>query len=405
MTGTTAHRLPRGFVGAVAAAGIKASAPPDRQDMALIVCPGGATAAAMFTRNLVCAAPLAISKRHLAMSRGHASALLVNSGCANAATGAEGESRAIECADAVARALDVAIESVLVNSTGVIGVQLPVERMLPHVPKMVGRLSENALPALARAIMTTDTRPKSAMVELEHEGRHCVVAGIAKGAGMIHPDMSLAGGVPQATMISVLMTDAELEPAALARILKGAVEGSFHRISIDGDTSTNDAVFALASGVAGAFPERALAAAFRAVARELALMVVRDGEGFERGIEVVVTGAASEADALAVAKTIATSLLVRCAVTGGDPNWGRILAAAGRAGVPLRIEELTLTVGGVALFADGQPADTPLADRERVFREPLVAIHLDLGRGTAREEFFSCGLTTEYVTLNADYTT
>lgn len=409
MSDATAHRLPRGFVGAVAAAGIKASAPADRPDMALIACPGGATAAAMFTRNLVCAAPLAISKRHLAMSRGHASALLINSGCANAATGAEGESRAIECVDAVARALEVAGESVLVNSTGVIGVQLPIDRMLPRVPEMAGRLSENALPALARAIMTTDTHPKSAMVEMEHEGRRCVVSGIAKGAGMIHPDMSLAGEAPQAppqaTMISVLMTDAEVDPAALARILKSAVDGSFHRISIDGDTSTNDAVFALASGVAGAVPERALTAAFRSVARELALMVVRDGEGFERGIEVVVTGAPSEGDALAVARTIATSLLVRCAVTGGDPNWGRILAAAGRAGVPLRIEELTLTVGGVSLFAEGRPADTPLADRERVFREPLVSIHLDLGRGSAREEFFSCGLTTDYVTLNADYTT
>jgi glutamate N-acetyltransferase / amino-acid N-acetyltransferase len=326
MSDATAHRLPRGFVGAVAAAGIKASAPTNRPDMALIACPGGATAAAMFTRNLVCAAPLSISRRHLAMSRGHASALLINSGCANAATGAEGESRAIECVDAVARALEVASESVLVNSTGVIGVQLPIDRMLPRVSEMVGRLSENSLPALARAIMTTDTHPKSAMVEIEHPdpgcSRRCVVSGIAKGAGMIHPDMSLAGEAPQAppqaTMISVLMTDAEVDPAALARILKSAVDGSFHRISIDGDTSTNDAVFALASGVAGAFPERALAAAFRSVARELALMVVRDGEGFERGIEVVVTGAPSEGDALAVARTIATSLLVRCAVTGGS---------------------------------------------------------------------------------------
>jgi glutamate N-acetyltransferase/amino-acid N-acetyltransferase len=206
-------------------------------------------------------------------------------------------------------------------------------------------------------------------------------------------------------MIAALMTDAAVEPKPLATMLAQAVEGSFHRISIDGDTSTNDSVFAFASGKAGVFPETLIAAALKTVARELALLVVRDGEGFERGIEVVVTGARTPADALQVARTIASSLLVRCAVTGGDPNWGRILAAAGRAGVPFRLEDLRLSVGGVDLFRDGAPAATPLADRERVFRGPLVQIRLDLGQGTASEEFFSCGLTESYVRLNADYTT
>jgi glutamate N-acetyltransferase/amino-acid N-acetyltransferase len=294
---------------------------------------------------------------------------------------------------------------VLSNSTGVIGVQLPIERMLPRIPELVASLADGPLLPVAQAIMTTDTYPKVAAVELVHEGRRGLVCGISKGAGMIHPDLQLHGGPPQATTITTIMTDAELEPGELRGHLAEGVERSFHRISIDGDTSTNDAVYALASGAAGRFPPDLVRAAFLAVLRELALLVVRDGEGFERGIEVKVTGARTAPEALAVARTVAMSLLVRCAVTGGDPNWGRILAAAGRAGVPLDLEDLTLAVGGTMLFRNGGPADTPLADRERAFREPLVRVHLDLGAGEASEEFFSCGLTTEYVRLNADYMT
>ncbi|MFO0828305.1 MAG: bifunctional glutamate N-acetyltransferase/amino-acid acetyltransferase ArgJ [Phycisphaerales bacterium] len=392
------HRLPAGFVGSTASAAIKK---PGRQDMALIACPDGATAAGVFTKNLVCAAPVQLSRRHLVETRGHASAVIINSGCANAATGAEGMARAVDCVDAVARELEVTESSVLVNSTGVIGVQLPTERMLPAIPEMVRALDSCRLLSIAQAIMTTDTYPKTAAVEIEHEGRRGLVCGIAKGAGMIHPDMA----PPQATMISVLMTDAAVDSRSLQAMLEDAVDASFHRISIDGDTSTNDSVFVLASGKAGAFPEAKVAAALKAVARELALLVVRDGEGFERGIEVRVTGARTSRDALVVAKTIASSLLVRCAVTGGDPNWGRIVAAAGRAGVPLSVDDLTLTVGGVDLFRDGAPAATPLAERERVFRAPLVEITLDLGQGSASDEFFSCGLTEAYVRLNAEYTT
>jgi glutamate N-acetyltransferase/amino-acid N-acetyltransferase len=223
------------------------------------------------------------------------------------------------------------------------------------------------------------------------------VVGVAKGAGMIHPNM--------ATLIGVLMTDAALEPRVLDGHLRAAVDRSFHRISIDGDTSTNDAIFALASGAAGEFPEQELRRAFTEVARELAMMVVRDGEGYERGIHVRVSGAERAEDALAVAKTIASSLLVRCAVTGGDPNWGRILAAAGRSGVPINIDDLTLSVGGVALFANGTPADTPLAEREAAFRAPMVEVKLSVGTGPGADEFISCGLTQAYVSLNADYTT
>jgi len=382
---------PRGFAAATASAAIKA---PGRDDMALLVCEHGAAAAGVFTRNLVCAAPVQLSRHHLSQSRGHASALLLNSGCANAATGPRGMANAQECVDAVAAALEVDASAVLVNSTGVIGVQLPVERMLPVISHLSRDAKAGSVEPFARAIMTTDTRPKWVEATINGGAR---VVGVAKGAGMIHPDM--------ATMIAVLATDAEVEPPVLDRALRAAVDRSFHRISIDGDTSTNDSVFVLASGDAGPVDEAALTKALTAVSRELALMVVSDGEGFERAMRVRVRGAGGSPEAVTVARTIAQSLLVRTAVTGGDPNWGRILAAAGRAGVHFDLDEVRLTVGGVALFERGAPAETPLAERERVFRERVVEILLDLGRGGPEEEFLSCGLTEAYVRLNADYTT
>ncbi len=381
---------PQGFAAATAAASIKA---PGRDDLALLVAERGATAAAVFTRNLVCAAPIHLSRRHLAETHGHASALLLNSGCANAATGQRGLANAQACVDAVAAELGVATSSVLVNSTGVIGVQLPVDRMLPAITRMARDAAPGSAEPFARAIMTTDTKPK--WVEIPVGSAR--VVGVAKGAGMIHPDM--------ATMIAVLATDAEASPTTLDRILREAVDRSFHRISIDGDTSTNDSVFAFASGAAGKHSDAALGAAFILAAKSLALMVVSDGEGFERAIRVRVRGAGGPGEAIVVARTIAQSLLVRTAVTGGDPNWGRILAAAGRAGVPFDLDEVRLVVGGVTLFERGAPAETPLADRERAFRQPIVEIELDLGRGGPEEEFLSCGLTESYVRLNADYTT
>ena len=393
-----APALPTGFTSATASAAIKK---PGRQDMALLRCPAGATLAAVYTTNQVCAAPVQLSRRRLRESRGHCAALLVNSGCANAATGERGMAAAIELTDAVARACDVAPEAVQSNSTGVIGVQLPLDRMLAQVPGMAASAAGGSIEPFARAIMTTDTYPKWSSRTVDHGGRRCTVVGCAKGAGMIHPNM--------ATMIAVLATDAPLGPAELDGHLRAAVERSFHRISIDGDTSTNDSVFALASGAAaapeGGFPAGAMRTAFKDVARELALMIVRDGEGYERGIHVCVTGAPSDADALTVARTVASSLLVRCAVTGGDPNWGRILAAAGRGGVRLDLDDVALSVGGVALFARGGPADTPLAAREAAFRAPMVEVDLAVGTGPGADEFISCGLTKAYVELNADYTT
>ncbi|MCE2882243.1 MAG: bifunctional glutamate N-acetyltransferase/amino-acid acetyltransferase ArgJ [Planctomycetaceae bacterium] len=396
---------PRGFRASVGAAAIKKA---HRDDLALLTMPSGATAAAIFTRNLFAAAPIEVSRRHLRDSKGHASALILNSGCANAATGPRGLASAVECVDLVSLALGCAAEAVLVNSTGVIGVQLPMERIAPEIPHMVARLSESAdggpLEPFARAIMTTDTKPKMSSRAVQcGDGRTVRVSGVAKGAGMIRPDM--------ATMISVLATDAEVDARTLDRILRRAADASYHRISVDGDTSTNDSVFAFASGAAGPCDEQALAQAFREVACDLARMIVCDGEGFERSLRVRVTGAATKADALKVAETVASSLLVRTAITGGDPNWGRIVAAAGRAGVAFRPSDLRLTVGGIEIFADGQPLHADKDAVRAVFNGSHVDVELSLGatEGEAAEtnsdEFLSCGLTTEYVRLNADYTT
>jgi glutamate N-acetyltransferase/amino-acid N-acetyltransferase len=403
------HHWPRGFRAAVGAAAIKKHG---RDDLALLAMPEGATAAAIFTRNLFAAAPIELSRRHLKDSRGHASALVLNSGCANAATGPRGLANTQEMVDAVSIALGCASESVFVNSTGVIGVQLPMERIAPVIPKMAAGIAEaldaGPLEPFARAIMTTDTRPKMSARRIELDGGRTVhVAGVAKGAGMIRPDM--------ATMISVLATDAAVEPKVLDRILRHAADASYHRISVDGDTSTNDSVFAFASGVAGACDEILLARAFREVACDLSKMIVCDGEGFERSLSVRVTGATTKADALKVAETVASSLLVRTAVTGGDPNWGRIVAAAGRAGVAFRPGDLELRVGGILIFRDGEPCHADEGSMKDAVRAAFngahveVVISLGATEGTEAEtnsdEFLSCGLTTEYVRLNADYTT
>jgi glutamate N-acetyltransferase/amino-acid N-acetyltransferase len=398
-------RWPRGFRASVGAAAIKK---PGRDDLGLLAMPGGATAAAIFTRNLFAAAPIEVSRRHLKDSRGHAAAVILNSGCANAATGPRGLANAQEMVDAVSLALGCAGEAVLVNSTGVIGVQLPMERIAPEIAHMATRLAASedggSLEPFARAIMTTDTKPKMSARRIDCGGGRSVhVAGVAKGAGMIRPDM--------ATMISVLATDADVDARTLDRILRHAADASYHRISVDGDTSTNDSVFALASGVGGACDEALLAQAFREVACDLAKMIVCDGEGFERSLSVRVSGAASKADALKVAETVASSLLVRTAITGGDPNWGRIVAAAGRAGVAFRPNDLELHVGGILIFRDGEPCP---ADRDAVraaFNGSHVDIAISLGASEGAEAeansdtFLSCGLTTEYVRLNADYTT
>ena len=359
----------------------------------------------MFTRNLVAAAPVQVSRAHLASTGGVARALIVNSGCANAATGDEGLARCRRTVQAAADLLQCPPDQVLVNSTGVIGVQLEDGRIVGALPSLEGGLAAATCEPFARAIMTTDAGPKWASREVRCAGAGGTaftarITGVAKGAGMIHPDM--------ATMIAVLALDAQVDPTNLREMLRDAVERSFHRISVDGDTSTNDSVFALASGAAGV-PSRddlaAIGQAMADVSHELALMVVCDGEGAGPGIAVHVEGARTTTDALALARTVATSLLVRTAVTGRDPNWGRILAALGRAGVPIDPASIEVSAGGIVLFAQGAPTMVTSHDRARAFAGESVAIDIRVGDGPGRESFWSAGLTTRYVELNSEYTT
>ena len=387
----------------------------------------GAVAAAMFTTNQFAAAPVQISRDHLRNSRGHASVLIVNSGCANAATGPHGYADAQTIGDYVAQVCGCAPDAVLMNSTGIIGKRLP----LSNIEKAIAPLAKQCVPGsaepFARAIMTTDTRLKMSTrlvasgvtngagvtsgagatsttqataktTQNPAHSKHIRVTGVAKGAGMIHPNM--------ATMIAVIATDAALEPHELNAMLRVAVEQSFHRISIDGDTSTNDSVFAFASAQRGAAADHGeLQRAFCEVARELARMIVCDGEGFTRAFEVRVRGAVSASDALDVAKTVATSMLVRCAITGGDPNWGRMLAAAGRSGARLNPERVCLRVGELVLFHNGQPADIRKDIAQAEFCKPNVIVEFDLGQGDHDDFFISSGLTQEYVKLNSEYST
>ena len=381
----------------------------------------GAVAAAMFTTNQFAAAPVQISRDHLHNSRGHANVLIVNSGCANAATGPHGYADAQTIGDYVAQVCGCAPDAVLMNSTGIIGKRLP----LSNIEKAIAPLAQQCVPGsaepFARAIMTTDTRLKMSTrlvaagvtsgagttsttqartntTQNTPHSKHIRITGVAKGAGMIHPNM--------ATMIAVIATDAALEPHELNAMLRVAVEQSFHRISIDGDTSTNDSVFAFASAQRGAAADHGeLQRAFCEVARELARMIVCDGEGFTRAFEVRVRGAVSASDALDVAKTVATSMLVRCAITGGDPNWGRLLAAAGRSGARLNPERVSLRVGDIVLFQNGQPADISKEIAAAEFCKPNVIIEFDLAQGDHDDFFISIGLTQEYVKLNSEYST
>ena len=390
----TTIACPAGFTAGGMSCGIKSSG---ADDLALILCEPAANAAAVFTRNQVQAAPILLSRGRLHESGGRVRALIINSGCANAATGEEGLCRAARVMDSFAHALECSAAQVLMNSTGVIGEQLPDVRILSALPTLIGSCAPDGIIRAARAIMTTDTRMKVTERVIHHGGRTCRVVGIAKGAGMIHPNM--------ATMIAVIMTDAACSPAALDGMLRQSVEKSFNRISIDGDMSTNDSVFLLASGAAGDFGADLLAPAVDAVANELAEMIVRDGEGSSKLIRVRVIEAANSSEALAVARAIAGSLLVRTSVAGGDPNWGRILAAAGKAGVTFHLSEVFLKVNGLPMFAHGAPAGTRRESLEVAYRADEVEFEFAMGSGAASEEILTCDLTEEYVRVNSHYTT
>lgn len=375
----------------------------DRPDLALIACAPGTRAAAVFTRNRFVAAPVAVARAHL--SAGEPRALLINAGNANAGTGAAGREDALACCRAAAGLLDCAPEAVLPFSTGVIGERLPVARVAAALPACVAALAEDGWVAAARAIMTTDTLPKGASRRVVIQGQPVTLTGIVKGAGMIHPDM--------ATLLAFVGTDAAVARPVLQALLGAAVAHSFHRITVDGDTSSNDACVCLATGRAG-HPEIqdagapagcALGAALTDLLEELAQAVVRDAEGATRFITIEVTGGASEEDCLAVARTVALSPLVKTACFAGDPNWGRILAAVGRAPVAgLDIQRVSLWLDGVAVVAGGEPVPAYRdEDGRQVMARPEFTLRVDLGQGTAAVRLWTSDLSQDYVRINAEY--
>lgn len=361
-----------------------------KPDLALVRSLSPATGAAMFTVNRVQAAPVVVSKEHLSLAEPQAVA--VNSGVANAATGMRGELDARATAAEAARLLDLHAEQVLVLSTGVIGAPLPLARVLPGLGEAAAAMSPEGGPAAAEAILTTDTRAKQAVAE----GPGFAVGGMAKGSGMIHPNL--------ATMLAVVTTDYALEQGEALHFLGPAVAESFNAISIDGECSTNDTVVLLANGASGApRDDEAFATALRAVCADLAAQIVADGEGATFVAEVEVTGAASEAEARAIAGRIATSPLVKTALHGRDANWGRILAAAGSAAynggyAQLEPARATLAIDGVAVFESGAPRAT-----EPVLGDGRCVIELDLGLGSGRASYLTSDLSREYVSINADY--
>jgi glutamate N-acetyltransferase/amino-acid N-acetyltransferase len=390
---------PAGFRAAGVACGIKKTG---ALDLALVMADDAVPAAGVFTTNKAQAAPVTVSREHLERSGGRARAVIVNSGCANACTGPEGMSVARSSADFVASIAGCTADQVLVASTGVIGVQLDLDRLRKGAVAAAAVLARAGGGDAARAIMTTDRAPKSAAVSVTTAAGTFRVGGMAKGAGMIEPHM--------ATMLGVVTTDADVPSPILQRALREAVDVTFNAITIDGDTSTNDAVFLLASGASGveidetAYP--ALVAALREVCGSLARAIVRGGEGATKLVSISATGAASQADAKRAAQTVANSLLVKTAIHGGDPNWGRLLAAAGRAGVAFDVEHATVQVGPVVLFKDGVPFDDRAPDAAAYLAGSDIDIEIDLGAGgTYSATVWTCDLSAEYVAINAEYRT
>ncbi|HEX9982689.1 MAG TPA: bifunctional glutamate N-acetyltransferase/amino-acid acetyltransferase ArgJ [Thermoanaerobaculia bacterium] len=387
-------KLPKGFV----ASGVRAGIRKKRPDLGLVVAPDGANAAAVFTLNRFQAAPVLLSKASLKKTGGKARAIVVNAGCANAVTGKEGLDAAKRVRTRAAELLNCGEDEILLASTGVIGVVLPDKKVRDFLPDAVTRLSTGGIEALSHAILTTDVGPKVAQVTFTLGGKRGRIVGVAKGAGMIHPNM--------ATMLGFLMTDANLAPATLQRALKEAVDHSFNAISVDGDTSTNDTVVLLASSKLGNSEKADLAdfqRALNTLCRELSWMIVRDGEGATRVMELEVTGARTERDAKLAAHAIATSPLVKTALHGGDPNWGRILAAVGRSGARFSVKRVSLTAGSIPLVRDGQPVPYREKDAAKVFARERVPLKVDLGNGTGRAVILSSDLGHDYVSLNADY--
>jgi glutamate N-acetyltransferase/amino-acid N-acetyltransferase len=393
---------PLGFRAAAVAAGIKKMR--DALDLALIFSEAPATTAAgVFTTNRVAAAPVLVSRQNLVESRGCCRAIVVNSGNANACTGREGLHTAQETARVAAELLEIEPAQVLVASTGVIGVRLPGDLILKQLPKLKSLLNRENADLAARAILTTDTVPKSCVVRSEVKGKSVHIAGIAKGAGMIQPRL--------ATMLSFLTTDAVVGPRMLQSLLGAAVEDSFNRITVDGDTSTNDTVVALASGRAAipVIPGNSSRAWFlegiTLVSQTLARMIARDGEGATRLVTVEVRGARTPLDADRVARAIANSPLVKTALAGADPNWGRIICAAGYSGASFDPNKVDILVNDLCLCRKGVDAGFDEAAAHQEFDRKELTLRVDLHAGRASARVWTCDFTQDYITINASYRT
>jgi glutamate N-acetyltransferase/amino-acid N-acetyltransferase len=412
----------KGFLAAGAACGIKASG---RRDLGLIVCPTGATAAAVFTTNKIVSAAVEISEKHIKSRR--IFAVVANSGCANTCTGQRGVKNAIKMCSETARLLQIEnrklkIEnrSVLVASTGIIGHQLPMEKIRAGIAKAAAKLSDSPKAGLdfAKAIMTTDTRTKQAIRRLTIDERrglienrrlkieNCVVTitGVVKGAGMIAPNM--------ATTLCFITTDAAINKALLGRALKEAIGESLNKLTVDGHQSTNDTAIILASGLAGNRPivrqdsrYRKFASVLVDLCQDLARQMAIDAEGATRMFKVVIKGAATKADAAKAARAVANYDLVKCAIHGGDPNWGRIICAAGSCGVKLNPDKLSCFIGDIAVFKNGRPVEFDTQKASKIIKQKEHTITVDLGAGKYSDFCLGCDLSKDYVTINAEYHT
>ncbi len=391
-------RLPLGYRFAATYAGIRKV---NKEDVGLIVSDKPASAAAVFTQNRIQAAPVRIAKQHLRASRGRVSAVLVNAGNANCAT-KNGDEVALACCRAVAKHLKVPVAQVIPASTGVIGVELDPTLIINSLPRLMDDLGDTRFPDVSHAIMTTDTVPKEAFAEVPLKGGEVVIAGMTKGSGMIHPNL--------ATTLGFVMTDAAISPIHLREMLQHAVERSYNRLSVDGDTSTNDIVVLLANGASGIKPSererRTLEESLCLVMEDLAEQIARDGEGASKLVVIRVVGAQDNESATKIARCIANSPLVKTAVAGSDPNWGRILSAAGNSGVDFDPSDLDIYMQGVLVCSGGIAAEfdeaalkTKLDDRECLIRLEFK------GQGKGETRFWTCDFTEGYVKINASYRT
>jgi glutamate N-acetyltransferase/amino-acid N-acetyltransferase len=392
---------PRGFLAAGVRCGIKKSG---KADLGLIVCPTGAKAAAVFTTNKIVSAAVEVSKEHIKSA--FISAVVVNSGNANTCTGHVGIKNAIKMCSETAKQIEEDPHSVLVASTGIIGEQLPMGKIITGISKAAVKLSASSKAGLdfAKAIMTTDTRPKQAVRRLEISGKKITIAGTVKGAGMIGPNM--------ATTLCFITTDAALSKPLLGRALKNAIGSSLNKLTVDGHQSTNDTAIILASGLAGNRPivsrcprYKKFTGALIDLCEDLAKQMALDAEGATRMFKVVVKGAATKADAAKAARAVANYPLVKCAVRGSDPNWGRIICAVGSVGVKLNPGKLSCKLGDIIVFKNGSPRKFDANKASKVISQIEHTITVDLGVGKKSDFCYGCDLSAEYVKINADYHT